>query len=74
MVIASQQTAPHPTQFYRLPALKQKFQVSGSTIWSWIKQGKFPRGLKISDNVTVWESQAVERWAADRIAASQAGK
>ena len=74
MVIASQQTAPLPTQFYRLPFIKQKFQVSGSTIWSWIKQGKFPRGIKISDNVTVWESQAVESWAADRIAASQAGK
>lgn len=74
MVIASQQTAPLPTQFYRLPSIKQKFQVSGSTIWSWIKQGKFPRGIKISDNVTVWESQAIERWAADRIAASQAGK
>ncbi len=74
MVIATQQTVPHSTQFYRLPSIKQKFQVSGSTIWSWIKQGKFPRGIKISDNVTVWESQAVERWAADRIAASQAGK
>lgn len=74
MVTASQQTVPHPTQFYRLPSIKQKFQVSGSTIWSWIKQGKFPRGIKISDNVTVWESQAIERWAADRIAASQAGK
>jgi len=71
---ASQQTTSSPALFYRLPALKQKLGVSGSTIWSWIKQGKFPRGIKISDNITVWESQAVERWAAERIAASQAGK
>ena len=71
---ATQQTIHHPAQFYRLPTLKQRLGVSGSTIWSWIKQGKFPRGIKISDNITVWESQAVESWAADRIAASQAEK
>ena len=74
MVNASQQTTSPPAQFYRLPHLKQRLGVSGSTIWSWIKQGKFPRGIKISDNIPVWESQSVERWAADRIAASQAGK
>lgn len=71
MVNTTQQTTLPPTLFYRLPALKQKLGVSGSTIWSWIKQGKFPRGIKISDNITVWESQAVERWAADRIADSR---
>ena len=74
MVIASQHTATRPPQFLRLPYLKQRFSVSGSTIWSWIKQGKFPPGIKISDNVTVWEDQAIESWADDRIAASQAGK
>ena len=71
---ASQQTTPHPAQFYRLPTLKQRLGVSGSTLWSWIKQGKFPRGIKISDNVTVWNAADVERWATERIAASQAGK
>lgn len=70
----TQQATHHPAQFYRLPTLKQRLGVSGSTIWSWIKQGKFPRGIIISDNITVWESQAVERWAAERIAASQSTK
>ena len=62
---------PHSTQFYRLPTLKQRLGVSGSTIWSWIKQGKFPRGIKISDNVTAWNAAEIEAWAADRIAASK---
>lgn len=61
-------------QFYRLPDLKAKLGVSGSTIWNWIKQEKFPRGIKISENITGWDSQAVERWMAERIAASQANK
>lgn len=57
--------------FYRLPHLKQRLGVSGSTIWSWIKQGKFPPGISLSQNVTAWDAQAVDRWCADRIAASQ---
>ncbi|MDO8369520.1 MAG: AlpA family phage regulatory protein [Candidatus Nitrotoga sp.] len=71
---AKQHAASHITQFRRLPYIKQRFSVSGSTIWSWIKQGKFPPGIKISDNITVWEDQTLESWAADRISASQAGK
>lgn len=68
---ATQQTTQYPTQFYRLPTLKQRLGVSGSTIWSWIKQGKFPRGIKISDNVTAWNAAEVEAWAQSRIAASK---
>lgn len=71
MVNATQQTAPHPVQFYRLQTLKQRLGVSGSTIWSWIKQGRFPRGKKLSENVTAWSAEDVERWAAERIAASK---
>jgi prophage regulatory protein len=71
---ATQQTSPHPTQFYRLPALKQRLGVSGSTIWLWIKQGKFPRGIRLSENCTAWNAADVEAWAQSRIAASQAGK
>jgi prophage regulatory protein len=69
---AKQQPSSLPPRFRRLPYVKQRFSVSGSTIWSWIKQGKFPSGIKISDNVTVWEDQTLENWAADRIAASRA--
>ncbi len=71
MVKAPQQVTLPPTQFYRLPALKQRLGVSSATIWRWIKQGKFPRGIKISDNVTVWNAADVEAWALSRIAASQ---
>ena len=72
MVYATKQTATHhPAQFYRLPHLKQRLGVSGSTIWNWIKQGKFPRGHKLSENVTAWDAESIERWAQDHIAASK---
>ncbi|MGV8933196.1 MAG: helix-turn-helix transcriptional regulator [Gallionellaceae bacterium] len=60
-----------PAQFYRITHLKQRLGISGSHIWNLIKQGKFPAGIKLSDNVTAWSSEAVDKWAQERIAASQ---
>jgi prophage regulatory protein len=71
MVNTTQQTAPHPAQFYRLPHLKAMLGISGSHIWNLIKQGKFPAGTKLSDNVTAWSADAVDNWAQERITASQ---
>lgn len=71
---ATHQTTPHPAQFYRLPHLKANLKVSGSSIWAWVKAGKFPKPIKLSENCTVWNAAEVEAWAQERIAASQAGK
>lgn len=74
MVNASQQATPHPAQFYRLPQLKTRLNVSGSSIWAWVKAGKFPKPIKLSENTTAWSAADVDAWAQSRIAASQAGK
>lgn len=74
MVNATQHTTQRPAQFYRLPQLKTRLNVSGSSIWAWVKAGKFPKPIKLSENCTAWNAADVESWAAERIAASQAGK
>lgn len=68
---ASKLPVPHPSQFYRLPHLKTKLKVSGSSIWAWVKAGKFPKPIKLSENCTAWNAADVEAWAADRIADSR---
>lgn len=68
---ASKQTASHPAQFYRLPQLKARLNVSGSSIWSWCKKGTFPKPIRLSENCTAWSAADVEAWAQSRIAASQ---
>lgn len=65
---ATQHAAP---QFYRLPQLKASLNVSGSSIWAWVKQGKFPKPIKLSENTTAWNAADVEAWAQSRIAASK---
>lgn len=65
---ATQHAAP---QFYRLPQLKARLNVSGSTIWSWCKKGTFPKPVRLSENTTAWNAADVEAWAKSRIEASK---
>lgn len=65
---ATQHTAP---QFYRLPQLKARLNVSGSSIWAWVKKGTFPAPIKLSENTTAWNAADVEAWAKSRIEASK---
>ncbi|WP_158386247.1 helix-turn-helix transcriptional regulator [Castellaniella defragrans] len=57
------------TGFSRLPAVRRfAGNAAGSTIYLWISQGKFPRGVKLSPRVTVWRNEDLHRWAADPLA------
>jgi len=60
-----------PTQFLRLNHLKERLGVSGSSIWAWVKAGKFPKPIKLSENCTAWNAADVEAWSQSRISASQ---
>lgn len=62
-----------PTKFLRLPQVREiAGGLSASTIWGWVKNGTFPKPIKLSPNCTVWDADAVEQWAKSRIEASQA--
>lgn len=62
-----------PQQFYRLPHLKQRLGVSGSSIWAWVKKGSFPKPIKLSENCTAWDRASIEAWEQSRISTSLAG-
>ena len=36
-----------------------------STVWKYVKEDKFPKPYKISDQVTVWNSEEIESWMDD---------
>jgi prophage regulatory protein len=61
------------TKFHRLPQVIAHLDVSKSSIWSWVRQGKFPRPIKLSENITAWRASEVEEWAQSKIAASESG-
>lgn len=70
---SKQQTFVTP-QFYRLPQLKTRLGVSGSSIWAWVKKGTFPAPIKLSENTTAWLLTDILDWENARILASQQTK
>lgn len=44
----------------RLPEVQERVSLGRSTIWLWIKEGRFPNGKKLSSRVTVWLESDIE--------------
>lgn len=40
--------------------------VSPATLWRWVKAGKFPEPIRLSDRVTAWEASKVNAWVESR--------
>ena len=60
------------TSFLRLTQVREiAGKVASSTIWGWVKNGTFPKPIKLSANCTAWDAAQVEAWAQARIAASR---
>jgi predicted DNA-binding transcriptional regulator AlpA len=36
--------------------------VSRATRWRWVKAGKFPKPVKLTDHITAWRVQDVRQW------------
>lgn len=59
-------------QLLRLPAVKATVGLSTSTIYDLMRDGKFPRQVKISLNAVGWRADEVQAWIAERIRESAA--
>lgn len=51
---------PLATGFLREKHVLQLVPVAHSTLWAWVREGKFPAPLKLSERVTVWRSSDVQ--------------
>lgn len=46
----------------RLHEVQRRVSLGRSTIWLWIKQGRFPPGMKLSRNVRVWHEFEINQF------------
>lgn len=60
-----------PAQFLRLPAVIDRTGLSRSSIYRHEAEGAFPRRVKIGANASAWLASEVDRWIAERVAASR---
>ena len=55
----SHQTLPE-TGFVRLPQVLKVFPVSKSTWWAGVKDGRFPKPVKLSLKITAWRVEDIQ--------------
>lgn len=56
-----------PESGYMRPAqVMRHFQISESTLWNWVKKGKFPKPDRLSDGVTRFDVAELREWVKSR--------
>ena len=46
--------------------LAKLFKVSTATIYRWIKEGNFPKPVRLGANMVRWKAVDIEAWLTDR--------
>ena len=56
-------------RFVRLPEVITIVGFKKSTIWAKIKDGTFPKPIKLADRITVWKLTDLDKWVKQEIEA-----
>ena len=51
----------------RIKHVCERVSVSKSTIWQWVKDGKFPPPIKLSSRCTVWLESDLDNWITNAV-------
>ena len=62
------------SQIIKLPTVKGIVPLSTATIYRLIKQGKFPKQIKLSERSSGWLLSEVEQWLDDKANARDGGE
>ena len=55
------------SKFLRITSVMEKTGLAKSTIWLWVKENKFPKPIKLSPRIIVWEEEKVLYWMESKI-------
>ena len=50
--------------------LKTLLGLGESTIWQWVRKGKFPKPIKLSKTLSRWKQSKVEAWINEQSSAN----
>ena len=56
---------PH-IQFLRVGEVAERYGVSRTTIWRWVKDTDFPEPVKLANHSTRWKVAALQAWEASQ--------
>jgi prophage regulatory protein len=61
-----QHTAVSSERLLRLPSVLERVGVSRSTLWSWVREKRFPPPVRLGLRAVAWRSTEVDAWIASR--------
>ncbi|NQY20848.1 MAG: AlpA family phage regulatory protein [Campylobacteraceae bacterium] len=53
--------------YLRIKKVMKLTSIARSTIWLWVKENKFPKPIKISPKITVWEKDKIQEWIQNKM-------
>lgn len=53
-------------RYIRIKELAVMLSISRSNIYRLIKEGKFPKQIKLTERTSVWRLSVIEKWVEDR--------
>ncbi len=53
-----------PDRLLRLPQLLEIVPIGRSTIWAYVRDGRFPAPVRLGSRCTVWRESDVQSWLA----------
>lgn len=63
------ETAGVPAEsFLRQPQVLARVPVSKSTLWRWVREGRFPKPVTLGVATSAWRASEVAEWIAQRAA------
>jgi len=60
-------------RFIRITDVMEMTGIAKSTIWLWVKEDKFPKPIKLSPRITVWDQLEIEEWILEKFKESRDG-
>ena len=49
-------------KYYRVSELSELLSIGKSTLWKWVKDGKFPQPIRLSARMTLWSAADIHKW------------
>ena len=50
------------SKYLRITDVIKKISVSRSAILQWWREGNFPKPIKLSPKVTIWDEEIIDEW------------
>jgi prophage regulatory protein len=53
---------PSATVCHRAREVARRLDIHTQTLWKWVREGRFPKGVKIGPMRTVWSEATIAQW------------